>query len=218
LQIEGEGAGARTPRRRRAAQDKAAILRAAQALFLTERYELISSAEIARRAGVEEMLPARYFGGKLALLIRVGEDMADQVLEEFALPPRRGLAGERAVRAVVAQLIGVLGGEASRRLHRLFDAQAREVDRLKDRWRRRLTSTVAARLRDGLGDGAEAAAEQVYDLFLTYIAPAGAEPAATPREIAAWAEAAAAMLLRRHAPAVLETEPVLSGGQDGAAP
>lgn len=214
LQTDPDAAGARRPRRQRAAQDKAAILEAARILFLTERYELISSVEIARRAGVEETLPARYFGGKLALLIRVGEDMAEEALGEFETPLPQGLVGEQAVRAVAAQALGVLAGRASQLLHNLFSAQAREAQRLNDRWRQRFTATVADQLRGPLGPAAEAAAGRLYDLYLSYAASGPGEPAASPREIAAWAEAAAAMLVRRWGADVLESDPPAFGGQD----
>jgi AcrR family transcriptional regulator len=207
LQTDPTSRSARTPRRLRTVQEKEAILAAARDLFLTQRYELISSAEIARRAGVEEALPARYFGGKLALLIRIGEDMAEQVLAEFAAPPAREGPADRLFRTVAVDLFTTLAAPTSQRLHHLFCAQAREVQRLKERWRQRLVAAAAARLQDGFTQFGAAAADAMaeeaagllYDLFLAYLAPTAGTAPPEAREVGYWAEAASAMLIRRRA-------------------
>lgn len=215
LQIDRTRPEARTPRRIRSVREKEAILAAAQELFLTERYELISSTEIARRAGVDDALPARYFGGKRALLIRICEDLAGQILAEFDRPPARSASLERMLRGSAVHVFSALAGQASQRLHHLFSAHVRELRLQKERWRQRLVSAVASRLREGFAQldihprpPADEAAGLLYDLSVTYLAASRGVPSPSAGEIGHWGEAAGAMLLRRStAPAGDEDQP-----------
>lgn len=97
-------------RRRNPAATKAAILGAARERFLRESLESVGLRDIARDAGADPALIARYFGGKEGLFRAVAEGLARPELF-FNLPPRGELPAYLA--SIVVQQHGDRGRETA---------------------------------------------------------------------------------------------------------
>ena len=83
------------PRRRRGADRRTSILRAAAEVFLDHPFEQASIAEIAERAGCVEGTIYTYFGSKRELLDAVLADFYDRLIGDIELQLER-LSGSRA--------------------------------------------------------------------------------------------------------------------------
>jgi AcrR family transcriptional regulator len=89
------GSPAECARRKRDKEaTKQALLAAAMQIFAAHGYDAATTREIAARAGSNEQLIQRYFGGKAGLLLAVLEHYGSAERQACTLPPRRGGVAE----------------------------------------------------------------------------------------------------------------------------
>jgi len=139
---------AASPRRRDAAATRAALLVAARELFDAHGFRGTTVRMIGERAGVDQALIARYFGGKAELYQAVLADAAAQpeVALDGAPPPKR-----RTTREVVDLLLARVDEHGVGPVLRALTAptvDASTRDELTERLRERLLAPLAKTLKD----------------------------------------------------------------------
>jgi AcrR family transcriptional regulator len=141
-------AAAASPRRRDAAATRAALLVAARELFDAHGFRGTTVRMIGERAGVDQALIARYFGGKSELYQAVLADAGAQpeVATDDAPAPKR-----RSVREVVDLLLERVDEHGVGPVLRALTApevDAATRDQLTERLRERVTTPLARSLKE----------------------------------------------------------------------
>jgi AcrR family transcriptional regulator len=141
-------AAAASPRRRDAAATRAALLVAARELFDAHGFRGTTVRMIGERAGVDQALIARYFGGKSELYQAVLADAGAQpeVATDDAPAPRR-----RSAREVVDLLLERVDEHGVGPVLRALTApeiDAATRDQLTERLRERVTTPLARSLKE----------------------------------------------------------------------
>jgi AcrR family transcriptional regulator len=157
---------AAAPRRRDAAATRAALLAAARELFDAHGFRGTTVRMIGERAGVDQALIARYFGGKAELYQAVLADAAagPEALSDDAPPPER-----RTTREVVDLLLERVDEHGVGPVLRALTAPTIDTatrEELTERVRGRVLVPLAGTLRDAGVDEPELRAELVVAMLV----------------------------------------------------
>jgi TetR/AcrR family transcriptional regulator, mexJK operon transcriptional repressor len=161
------------------ARKRAAIVAAAQAVFLEVGYGAAGMDEIARRAGVAKQTIYNHFGGKDALFGEIITRLCDDLLRPLSRPELRAGAPEAALTALGREVMALMLQPSSLALHRLLVAEAPRFPELgRAAWRaggERPVAALAGWLQEQTRQGALAvadaalAAEQFFGLLVGHI-------------------------------------------------
>lgn len=123
-----------TPRTPRGELRRAALLQAAQEVFLEQGYEGASIEEIVRRVGGSKASVYAYFGSKQGLFFEVAGAATEQFLAELAVPAQAGADLDKTLHAIGMRFLRGFLDPAGCRMFRTLIAESHRFPELAQRF------------------------------------------------------------------------------------